>query len=90
MGSFMVSTLYHTIASKPGTSNRKVTLALAIATVVIFLQPSFRVAEISGGFHGMLWNSEMHFMVLDGTIVALSSIFLTVFYPRRAFHGRWD
>ncbi len=50
----------------------------------------FRVAELTGGFHGVLWNNEVDFMVLDGVMVAVASICLTVFHPGFAFHGRWE
>lgn len=55
----------------------------------ILIRSSYRVAELTGGFHGKLWNSEVHFMVLDGSMVAIASILLTVFHPGLAFHGRW-
>ena len=64
-------------------------LGLVIATVTILIRSSFRVAELSGGFHGKLWNDEAAFMGLDGTMIAIASICLTVFHPGLALHGRW-
>lgn len=66
-----------------------VLIALVIATVTILIRSSFRVAELTGGFHGRLWNGEIYFMVLDGTMVSIASILLTIFHPGVAFHGQW-
>jgi hypothetical protein len=70
-------------------SNQVINIALVIATVFILIRSSYRVAELTGGFHGKLWNSQVYFMVLDGSMVAIASIFLTAFHPGQAFHGRW-
>ena len=56
---------------------------------MILIRSSFRVAELSGGFHGSLWNDQVSFMVLDGAMVSLAAIGLTVFHPGRAFQGTW-
>lgn len=64
-------------------------LALLLATVTILIRSSFRVAELSGGFHGKLWNNEAAFMGFDGAMVALASLCLTFFHPGLAFHGQW-
>ncbi|KUJ10118.1 RTA1-domain-containing protein [Mollisia scopiformis] len=63
---------------------------LLLATVTILIRSIFRVVELTGGFHGRLWNDEVAFMCLDGTMVATAYIFLTVFHPGLAFHGRWE
>ena len=70
-------------------ANQMFNTALVIATVFILLRSSYRVVELTGGFHGKLWNSQLYFMVLDGAMVAIASIFLTGFHPGLAFHGRW-
>jgi hypothetical protein len=62
---------------------------LLVATATILVRSSFRVAELTGGFHGKLWNSEVAFMVLDGAMVAIACLCLTGFHPGLAFHGRW-
>ena len=64
-------------------------IALVFAAGFILIRSSYRVAELTGGFHGKLWNSQVYFMVLDGTMVAIASIFLTIFHPGVALHGRW-
>jgi hypothetical protein len=64
--------------------------ALLVATITILVRSSFRVVELTGGFHGHLWNDEVDFMVLDGAMVACACICLTVWHPGLAFHGRWE
>lgn len=63
-------------------------LALLIATVSILIRSSFRVAELQGGFKGKLWNDEVVFMCLDGSMVALAFILLTVFNYGVGFRGK--
>jgi hypothetical protein len=70
-------------------SNRKIS-ALLIGTIAILVRSSFRVAELTGGFHGELWNSQVDFMLLDGAMIAIASICLTISHPGLAFHGRWE
>jgi hypothetical protein len=70
-------------------ADSKIRIALVLATVAILLRSSFRVAELSGGFHGKLWNDEAAFMGMDGAMVALSGTCLTAFHPGLAFHGKW-
>jgi len=57
-----------------------VMLELLTATIDIFIRSSFRVAEPTGGFHGKLWNDEVVFMCLDGAMVGLACLFLTVYH----------
>jgi RTA1 like protein len=63
---------------------------LLVATITILIRSSFRVAELTGGFHGKLWHSEIDFMVLDGAMIAIASLLMTLFHPGLAFHGRWS
>ena len=55
--------------------------AVFLAAVFIFVRSVFRCAELSGGFDGPLANEEVTFMVLEGTMIALACILLTVFHP---------
>ncbi|KAF7713847.1 Uncharacterized protein PECH_000840 [Penicillium ucsense] len=63
--------------------------ALAAATILLFIRAVYRVAELSGGFRGRLAQDEVLFMVLDGAMVLLACIILTVFHPGLAFDGVW-
>lgn len=62
---------------------------LLIATIFILVRSIFRVAELWQGFGGELFNDEVLFMVLDGAMVAVASLLLTVWHPGPAFGGQW-
>jgi hypothetical protein len=61
------------------------TLVLVLATVCIFIRSVFRVAELSDGFGGHLANNEVSFMVLDGVMVLIACISLTIIHPGAGF-----
>lgn len=63
--------------------------ALLGETIVILIRSCFRAAELWTGFGGSLWNDEVSFMVLDGAMVAIATILLTVFHPGWVFGGLW-
>lgn len=63
--------------------------ALLLATVAILARSIFRAAELWEGFSGKLWNSETDFLILDGAMVALAVILLSVLHPGLAFGGQW-
>ena len=56
-------------------------VAIFLAGAFIFVRSVFRCAELSGGFNGPLANEEVTFMVLEGAMIGLASILLTVFHP---------
>ena len=62
---------------------------LALATLTIFTRSIFRVAELSGGFHGSLANNEISFMILEGAMIVIASTCLTLLHPGIAFQGAW-
>ena len=62
---------------------------MTIATITILIRSSFRVAELSQGFRGKLANDEVTFMILEGTMVAIACISLTVVHPGFALKGQW-
>jgi hypothetical protein len=43
--------------------------SIAIATFCIFIRPTFRCAELSGGFKGPLANQQITFMILEGAMI---------------------
>ncbi|KAF2257599.1 RTA1-domain-containing protein [Lojkania enalia] len=63
--------------------------SLLIATVAILIRSIFRVAELWQGFSGELWNDEIDFMVLDGGMMSLAVLLLTLFHPGPAFGNQW-
>jgi RTA1 like protein len=63
--------------------------AIAVATFCIFVRSVFRVAELSGGFHGPLDNQQATYMVLEGVMVITAGTVLTLFHPGPCFAGRW-
>ncbi|KAK5134143.1 hypothetical protein LTR08_006918 [Meristemomyces frigidus] len=62
---------------------------LVLATVLILIRSIFRAAELWGGFQGPLWNDETDFLVLDGAMMAVSTVVLTALHPGPAFGGEW-
>lgn len=62
---------------------------LCVATLAIFIRSCFRVAELSGGFHGPLANNEISFMILEGAMIVIASSCLTWLHPGEAFQGAW-
>ena len=65
-------------------------LALIIATIAIFIRSCFRVAELKGGFGGKLANQEVTFMILEGAMVAIASLALTIAHPGLIFGPFWS
>jgi hypothetical protein len=63
--------------------------SLVLATIAILARSIFRVAELWQGFSGELWNDEVDFMVLDGAMISLAVLLLTVFHPGPAFGDQW-
>lgn len=64
--------------------------ALFLATATLFVRTVFRSVELSEGFSGKLANNEVQFMVLDGVMVLIASICMTVMHPGYAFGRRWN
>ncbi|KAF2094125.1 putative RTA1 domain protein [Rhizodiscina lignyota] len=64
-------------------------LAQAIATIAILTRCAFRVAELSQGFKGHIWFDEVDYMVLEGAMVSIGIILLTIGHPGLNFQGRY-
>jgi hypothetical protein len=62
---------------------------LVLATVCVLVRSVFRVDELWQGFNGALWNDELEFILLDGMMVAIASICLTMLHPGPGFGGQW-
>ncbi|KAJ5890024.1 RTA1-domain-containing protein [Penicillium tannophilum] len=63
---------------------------LALATIAIFVRSVFRVAELKGGFHSSLANNQVLFMILEGAMIAIAILCLTILHPGICFHGQWN
>ncbi|TVY22418.1 Sphingoid long-chain base transporter [Lachnellula hyalina] len=64
--------------------------ALGAAVVLIFIRSVYRVAELQQGFNGPIANDEVSFMILEGPIIFLAVLAMTVLHPGIAFGGRWS
>jgi hypothetical protein len=59
--------------------------AIAVATIAIYIRCVFRVAELKDGFGGKLANDQTAFMILEGPMIIIATIALTVCHPGIAF-----
>lgn len=64
-------------------------IALVAATVFIIVRSTYRCAELAGGFRGKLANEEAPFMILEGVMIILACLCLTVCHPGWALRGDW-
>jgi len=74
-----------TICLKSFKANKDTKPALLVATVTIFTRCVFRVAELSGGFGGHLANDQVSYMILEGVMIVIASICLSVMHPGFGF-----
>lgn len=58
--------------------------------MTIFTRSVFRVAELKDGFNSDLANNEVAFMILEGVMIVIACICLTVFHPGYCFGGKWQ
>jgi hypothetical protein len=63
--------------------------ALGVAVVLIFIRSVYRVAELQQGFNGPIANDEVSFMILEGPMIFLAVLSMTVLHPGIAFGGKW-
>ncbi|KAE9376813.1 RTA1-domain-containing protein [Stipitochalara longipes BDJ] len=68
---------------------RSFLVGLCVATVTILIRSVFRVAELSGGFHGPLANNQISFMILEGAMICIACLSLTIMHPGVCFQGEW-
>jgi hypothetical protein len=64
--------------------------ALFLATATLFVRTVFRAIELSEGFGGKLANNQLQFMILDGAMVIIACICMTVMHPGYGFEKRWN
>jgi hypothetical protein len=71
------------------TSNSSTRTALGVSTLFVFIRCCYRVAELQAGFGGALANNEAVFEVLEGPMIMVAVIALSVFHPGFCFGGMW-
>jgi hypothetical protein len=64
--------------------------ALGAAVVLIFIRSVYRVAELQQGFNGPIANDEVSFMILEGPMIFLAVLAMTVLHPGISFGGKWS
>lgn len=57
------------------------TTALFVAFLTIFTRCVFRIAEMAGGWRNSIMQNEPEFIALDGVMVSIAVLCLTVFHP---------
>ncbi|KAL2823242.1 RTA1 like protein-domain-containing protein [Aspergillus cavernicola] len=63
-------------------------LSLCLATLTVYTRSIFRVVELNGGFDSELANDEIAFMVLEGGMISITCLCLTVMHPGSALGQR--
>jgi hypothetical protein len=61
--------------------------ALGAAVVLLFVRSVYRVAELQQGFTGPIANNEVSFMILEGPMIFLAVLAMTVLHPGIVFGG---
>ncbi len=64
-------------------------IAIALATVTIYIRSIYRIAELQGGFAGKIANDQASFMIFEGPMIIIAVVALTMFHPGRVFGGLW-
>lgn len=57
--------------------------------MLIYIRSVYRIVELQGGFSGKVANDQASFMVLEGPMIILAVLALTVSHPGRVFDGLW-
>lgn len=64
--------------------------ALGAAVVLISVRSVYRVAELQQGFNGPIANDEVSFMILEGPMIFLAVLAMTILHPGIQFGGQWS
>lgn len=67
------------------TKFRAFVAGLLLAFVAIFIRCCYRIAEMAGGWANPIMQNETDFIVLDGVMVLVASLCLTVLHPGYCF-----
>lgn len=63
-------------------------LAFSVAVCCVFARCAYRLAELVNGWSGWIITHENYFIILDGLMMLLATVLMTIFHPGFAFHGR--
>ncbi|KAF5708557.1 RTA [Fusarium mundagurra] len=63
---------------------------LTIATITILIRTSYRVAELSAGYHSAFAENESAFMLLEGMLIVIATTALAIGHPGPSFQGRYQ
>ena len=90
----LVSLRYSPSPIKPwslvsSTQRSPLSIAIAAAVITIYVRSIFRVAELQGGFNSALANDQVTFMILEGAMVSIASLALTIMHPGPIFREFW-
>jgi hypothetical protein len=70
---------------KSKTSFQLFILGLILSFLAVFTRCVFRIAEMAGGWRNPIMQSEKDFIALDGCLVALAVLLLSIFHPGYCF-----
>ena len=62
---------------------------IQIAAILILIRTITRLIQVATGFDSAISQSQVYIIVLDGALVLLACIFLTVLPPGAAFRSAW-
>lgn len=63
---------------------------MGVAVLSIFIRSIFRLAAFAQGSRSALAYDEVAFMALEGTMMVLATVCLTIFHPGLCFGGQWN
>lgn len=61
--------------------------AISFAALFIFIRCIYRVIELAQGFDGAIANAEVPFLILEGPMIMVAVLLMTVFHPGVVFRG---
>ncbi|KAI0482188.1 RTA1 like protein-domain-containing protein [Xylariaceae sp. FL0804] len=64
-------------------------VAFALAITLLSARTAYRIVDIAEGYTSSIAQDETLFLVVDGVLVLLAALLLTVFFPARAFVLYW-
>ncbi|KFZ12224.1 hypothetical protein V501_04326 [Pseudogymnoascus sp. VKM F-4519 (FW-2642)] len=56
-------------------------IAISVAYITILTRCVYRLPEMSGGWGNPLMQNELEFLILDGAMIAIATLAMTVFHP---------